>query len=769
MTWTNVKWIYLREIRDQLRDRRTLFTIFVLPVLLYPLLGMGFLQVAQFRREYPTPILIVGTSALPAEPRLIDRDRFDGAFCSPEESSLLQLEVLPEEPVSGAEALRDFAEQAMRSGKLDAVVYFPRDFAAQLAHFAKVTEKRPKDDQSAKVFRTPEPLIFVNTASDKSRIARDRVERILFRWRQSIVQDNLKQNNLPAEAVEPFQVVNTDIARERTRRAAIWSKILPFVVLIWALTGAFYPAIDLCAGEKERGTLETLLCSPAQRVEIVWGKLLTIMTFSIATSVLNLVSMGLTGTFVITQIQRIGGGAESMALGSPPLGAVAWLLLALVPLSALFSALSLAIAAFARSSKEGQYYLMPLLLITLPLMMLPMLPNSQLDLGTSIIPISGVMLLLRTLIEGQYWESLRFVVPVAGITVLCCGMAIRWAVDQFNNEAVLFRESERWGLGLWLRQMLRDRGETPSVAEAVFCGVLLLVIRFFTSFVFDMPTNWNGFATTTVVTLIAFFAAPALIMTVMVTRNPRKTLLLQAPRASAIFMVVLLALAIHPLGLAFGQIVKSLYPLGPEATAQVQVISNLIKDAPSVWMVLLVLALTPAICEELAFRGFILSGMRHTGHRWGAIFGSALFFGAAHGILQQSISAAVMGIVLGYLVVQTGSLLTSILFHLLYNSASMMLVLFASQGPTGGKFGPALNLEHPFIRFLFRTTSDGLEYQPYIVVLSAVISGAILLWFRQLPCESTTEETLQRALDREFFSNSNNVGEPATTMFNASG
>ena len=84
-----------------------------------------------------------------------------------------------------------------------------------------------------------------------------------------------------------------------SRRAAFWSKVLPFVVFIWALTGAFYPAVDLCAGEKERGTLETLLSSPAERSEIVMGKLLTIMGFSSATSLLNLLSMAITGTAVI--------------------------------------------------------------------------------------------------------------------------------------------------------------------------------------------------------------------------------------------------------------------------------------------------------------------------------------------------------------------------------------------------------------------------------------------------------------------------------------
>src|SRR6185436_6680448 len=101
-------------------------------------------------------------------------------------------------------------------------------------------------------------------------------------------------------------------------KAALWSKILPFVLLIWALTGAFYPAVDLCAGEKERGTLETLLCSPALRTEIVWGKLLTVMTFSMATSLLNLASMGFTGMLIARQLMSAAGETPSQ-FGAPPL------------------------------------------------------------------------------------------------------------------------------------------------------------------------------------------------------------------------------------------------------------------------------------------------------------------------------------------------------------------------------------------------------------------------------------------------------------------
>src|SRR6185295_16838127 len=153
-----------------------------------------------------------------------------------------------------------------------------------------------------------------------------------------IGQQNLKESRLPPTAAQPVEFERADVAKATQRNAAMWSKILPFVLLIWALTGAFYPAIDLCAGEKERVTLETLLCSPAERIEIVWGKLLTVMIFSMATAMLNLLSLTITGSLVLSQLPN---------LGPPPGLAIVWLSLALVPMSALFSALCLALAAFA--------------------------------------------------------------------------------------------------------------------------------------------------------------------------------------------------------------------------------------------------------------------------------------------------------------------------------------------------------------------------------------------------------------------------------------
>src|SRR5213078_953903 len=155
----------------------------------------------------------------------------------------------------------------------------------------------------------------------KSRVAHMQVEQILDQWKSQIVRDNLLASRVPANVARPFELQGHDVAERRQQQALMWSKILPFVLFIWALTGAFYPAVDLCAGEKERGTLETLLSSPAARGEIVCGKLLTVMTFSTATAVLNLSSLGFTARYVVSQLSMIPSADVGDTLNFPPLSA----------------------------------------------------------------------------------------------------------------------------------------------------------------------------------------------------------------------------------------------------------------------------------------------------------------------------------------------------------------------------------------------------------------------------------------------------------------
>lgn len=727
MSFANIKLIYLRELRDQLRDRRTLFTVLVLPLLLYPLMGLLVFQVQQFLKEAPAKVRIVGSAALPENPPLVVEGKLAPSFG---DASRLELDLVETTPLN-FEELEAQAKSDIQLGVYDALVYFPPNFATQLESVLT------SDDRDS--LTLPEPQIIRNESRDKSKIAGERIRAVLSHWRDIVRERNLEKRHVPAAAATAFEIGTIDVSQVQHRRAALWSKLLPFVLLIWALTGAFYPAIDLCAGEKERGTLETLLTSPAARGEIVWGKLLTVMTFSMATSLLNLASMTATGTFIAAQIQRMSNVRLPMDIGPPPLAALFWLLIALVPISALFSALSIAIASFARSSKEGQYYLMPLLMISLPLMMLPVLPTAELDLGYALIPLSGLMLLLRTLIEGQYLDALRFSVPVVLVTGGCCLLAIRWAVDQFNNESVLFRESERFGLGIWLRHLVRDREELPTPGEALLCGILLLLIRFFAGLVMPAPTNWAQFFTTTIIVQVALIAAPACLMAIMLTRRPLAALALTRPSFPATLpAAALLAGLLHPAMMGVSVLIEWVYPPSQSLKDQLSPLLAYLSEQP-LWQVLLLIAVAPAICEELAFRGFMLTGLRRLGHKWGAIVLASLFFGLTHFMLQQSLSAFVVGLVIGYVAVKTGSVLPGMLYHATHNSLSVLL----------GRVTPAMLDDVPVLRWIYHASGDQIGYQPAAMFVAAALGAIVLWWLKSLPYHRTAEETLQEALDRQ--------------------
>jgi sodium transport system permease protein len=297
-----------------------------------------------------------------------------------------------------------------------------------------------------------------------------------------------------------------------------------------------------------------------------------------------------------------------------------------------------------------------------------------LNLGYSLIPVTGVVLLLKTALEGHYLLMLRFLPPVLIVTVAGALLAIRWAIDQFNSEAVLFRESERLDVGLWLHHLLQDRQPTPTVAGAVFCGIVILLVRFFMTFAVSSAAeiDFDDLVKQTLVMELAVILTPTLLMTALFTYGPRQTLGLRCPSATALVAAPLLAVLLHPLIRLLGDAVMGLYKVSEPVAKSLGAVEQILLRAPC-WQVLLLIAVVPAVCEELAFRGFILSGFRHLGHKWRAIVYTSIFFGLTHAILQQSLVACLVGIVIGYLAVQSNSIFPAMLFHVVNNSLSVVV------------------------------------------------------------------------------------------------
>jgi sodium transport system permease protein len=177
--------------------------------------------------------------------------------------------------------------------------------------------------------------------------------------------------------------------------------------------------------------------------------------------------------------------------------------------------------------------------------------------------------------------------------------------------------------------------------------------------------------------------------------------------------------------------------VNPEALVKLREFEGLFASAP-LWQALVVIALAPAICEELAFRGFILSGLRRTGHQWGAILLTSTLFGLAHGILQQSIGAAVIGVVIGYLAVKSGSLWPGVVYHAVHNGLSVSI----------GRLDPSAVESLPLLRAIFEAGKEPNEllYRGPAVFVALAVAAGLVWWLNRLPCQLSEEERLNEEL-----------------------
>ncbi|MEO1498310.1 MAG: ABC transporter permease subunit/CPBP intramembrane protease [Planctomycetota bacterium] len=735
MNLGNVNLIWRREMRDQLRDRRTLFVIVVLPLLMYPLLGGVFFQLSQFRQQQRGLVVVAGGEQLEATtelPPLLEGDGFAlGLLSGPPGSGKLTVQRAP----GAAEEVVAEQREALAAGQTDVVVGFPAGFAEKLAEVRRLIAEA---EVGAVAPEPPKPIVLFNSGRERSQLAYARVQDALRAWQRQVVRSNLAAGNVPVSATKPFDVEQLDVAAPKSRDALFWSKLLPLITFVWALTGAFYPAIDLCAGEKERGTLETLLASPARRGEIVIGKLLTVMSFSIFTACLNMVGAAVMMQLLVGSLGKATGGAAAISL--PAFGSLACLLLALVPVAALFGALSLALASYARSSKEGQYYFMPLLLAAMPLTVLPTLPGIELTLGNSLVPVMGLVLLLRTLIGGDATAALPYVAPVIAVTLVCCWLAVRWAVSQFNQESVLFREGDRFDLRRWLASLREHRDATPSPAAAMVCVALIFLAQYATRFVlpyFAPADPGQGFLVATIlVSQLACILAPALFVAFVLTTDWRRSVLLSRPPGwRDVGIAVALAAAVHPIGQRLAHWIRESYPLSEEVTAQLEGMASLAGESPPLWAVLLLFAALPAVCEELAFRGVVLTGLRKTLGPGGGVLVTAVLFGATHTVLQQSLAAAPIGVVIGLIAIRTNSLWPCIAFHATYNA--LHLGLAYAQEPLAELAGSS-----EWARWVFTEIGpEQLGYAAPIGILGGVAAAGLIWQLGRRSCGSPHAES----------------------------
>ena len=774
MSWRNVKLVFMREVRDQLRDRRTLFMITVLPVLLYPMMGLGILEMMLTFSEQQRVVVILNADDLPESPALLDdqgiRQQWyedgekdtarlrilaertevavpsdaaqnetaaanDSGSATPDsggttlpatephrrpgeksDAELLttahelakeieSLQVLramrsnnPDDPAGGVtsagarEALQELISELFGNSGFQVLVVVPEGYGAamQLMNDQIKARSEGSETDATPLAHVPPLLIIRNSADDKSSVAFARVQRALANWEDGVRRKSFENASLPIELEHPAQLSYVEIALQEQVSASVWSKMFPALLVIMALTGAFYPAIDLGAGEKERGTMETLLISPARRVELVLGKFATIMLFSVATAILNLFSMGFTGQQMAAGMGR--GLSDKISLELPGFMPMMWMVILLLPLSALFSSLCLALATFARSTKEGQYYLTPLLMVVMGLTMFCLSPAVEMTPLYCVIPVVNVALLLKGLLLNAPGADnlVVYAIPVLVSSIGYSILALWWAIELYNSEDVLFREAEKFDLRLWFRLMLRKKDAVPAFPEAVFCFILILMLQLFamTYMQPDLtgPDPGSSMMRLIVVQQLTMIACPAVFMGLLLTTSLRATFRLRMPSIKGMAFGIGLAVVAHPLSMELRRFLveHQVFPELPESTQRVMELMKT-HDRPT-WVLLMVFAMTPAICEELAFRGFILSGLARGGRLAIAVAISSLMFGIIHMIPQQAFNAALLGLVLGLLAIYSRSLFPAMAFHFCNNALATFYSGENSKLKTDGVF-----------------------------------------------------------------------------------
>jgi sodium transport system permease protein len=783
MNWTNVKLVFLREVRDQLRDRRTLFMVAVLPLLLYPALGLGMFQMTTLFREQPRTVVILGADDLP-DPALVEDGRFLSEYFDvaadaarlrvitdaagrqepaaeqtrDDDEPLTQSDPPEQTVVADARALRqqigelaelESQQQAalereepaaarrleqqidplktqilagMAHSGIDVLILVPPGLREQVAEMnLRLAEQRP----AAVDLQTPRLQIVRNSADDKSASAYRRVNDVISSWEQTLLRQRLEAAELPPSLSRPIDAAPIELAQDEQVAANMWSKLFPALLIIMSVTGAFYPAIDLGAGEKERGTMETLLISPATRTEIVTGKFFTVLLFSLGTAMLNLMSMGLTGRHVLS-MQRDAAGSLLGGAPLPPLASLIWVLILAVPMAALFSSLSLGLAMFARSSKEGQYYLTPLLLVTMGLSVMAVSPMYEITPFLSVMPVVGPALLLKGLLLAPADPSslYAYMIPVLVSSIGYSVLGLWWAVELFQREDILFRGDDQFELKAWIRHLLRDKEPLPSFSEGVFCFVLIMLLQFIGMRFFGQAAagaDATRLMQILMIQQLVIIATPPLLMAIMLTTSVRRTLKLHGAPLKYFAAAIVLAIVLRPLStelVMYLQEINFLPSLDPETAEK---LASMFDLSQAGWLVFLAFAVAPGICEEVAFRGFILSGLSQGGRTGLAIVLSALAFGIMHLIPQQVFNASLLGLVLGLITLRSGSLLPGILFHILYNGSEVLRNRIA---PDVWTTGPA-----PWF-FTFEIIEDQPQVGHTWLLLSvcAIVAAGVLTW-----------------------------------------
>ena len=480
--------------------------------------------------------------------------------------------------------------------------------------------------------------------------------------------------------------------------------LVPLILILMTITGAVYPAIDLTAGERERGTLEILVAAPVPRLMLLFAKYVAVVAVAMLTATVNL-------TMMLVTLQMNNLTKEVFKQTGVTVQLVVELFFLLVLFAAFFSAVLLALTSFARSFKEAQAYLVPLMLVSLVPGVLGMMPGLRLQGILTVTPLVNIVLLARDLAERTATPARAAVVVLS--TLVYAAAAITVAVRIFGAEAVLFSEQSGWS-DLFRRPAKSRRA--ASLSGGLLCLALLLPLSFALISLTPQAPQWRLLYQ--VLGTFVLFGGVPLAACFMARINVQSCFQLTLPPSwtawlAALLLAVAAVPAIYQLLFLLQQ--WDLLSLTAQMQQHLRTLTRGWRESASAPTVAATLALI-GVGEELFFRGFLFSALRsHVSKRW-TIVGSAFLFGLFHFVSQidRLIPSTVMGLLLGWVCWQTRSVLPGMLLHGSYNALFILVTYYERE------------LDDP------DALQNILIWWQFAAVLAAII-GASLIWRLRSP------------------------------------
>ena len=390
--------IFKKELTDVLRDRRTLFFMIVIPVIVMPLILIGSIKFQEYQsKKSDEKVLNIGLINKTSDSQIRDY-------------------LLDQKGVYLVEDIDlDSLELGIKNDSLQGGLYIHKNFI---------------NDISANGMGEVEVYY---KSSDLMSKAKNRIYNALDIYKNEVVSERLSEFNVDKGLLEPLDIINKDMSTKKETIGKAVGGLIPYMLVIFIFLGAMYPAIDLGAGEKERGSLETLLSSPATKFEITVGKL---MVVSLAGMVSGLISVvGISAPIYL--LGNIPDQIKSTVLEIISPFIIVSVIILMIPIAIFFASMLLSISFYARSFKEAQSLMGPLNIVIIVPLMLTLGPGIEIDNITALIPLINVGLLTKEILAGSA-QPIYFIETLSSL-LFFAAIGIRFSVYWFNKENTIFR------------------------------------------------------------------------------------------------------------------------------------------------------------------------------------------------------------------------------------------------------------------------------------------------------------------------------------------